>query len=41
MFKKGLIWFVWVTTCFFAGFFGTKLFMKGVEIVSEKLAECD
>lgn len=37
MFKKGLIWFGWLTSCFLVGFFGTRGFIKAAEWVNEKL----
>ena len=41
MLKKGLIWTVWLGGCFVTGCVVGKLFTKGLEWTTEKLAECD
>ena len=41
MFKKIMMWVIWILSWFAAGFFGMKVLMKTSEMFAEKLAEID
>ena len=40
-FKKAALWTVQLGGCFTAGYFGTKVFLKANEWITEQLTECE
>ena len=40
-FKKAALWIIWLGGCFTAGYFGTKVFMKANDWITDQLTECE